>query len=357
MRKAARCRSRAATSSTRYGCDALRFTLAALAAPGRDIKLAESRVEGYRNFATKLWNAARYAQMNGCAFDTDFDPGSARLAVNRWITAALGDCAAAVTAALDSFRFDEAANRLYQFVWGSFCDWYLEFSKPILQGADEADCSETRAATAWVLRQILHLLHPIMPFITEEIWQQLAGPDAGLLLIASWPKFAAAGSDRTASAEMEWILAAISAIRGVRAELNVPPAARLTLFIRDAEPAAVERIERHHEHFVRLARIGRIERLDPATTLPDGTIQLALDGATLILPIGETVDLGRERLRLAREIERVEAEIGKLAQRLDNPNFVAKAQPEIVEEQRERAADAARNRDRLRTALARLATV
>src|ERR1700726_2942415 len=159
----------------RYGCDALRFTLAALAAPGRDVKLAESRVEGYRNFATKLWNAARYAEMNACVLVADFTPAQCRLTVNRWIATAASDCGAAVTAALDAYRFDEAASLLYQFVWGTFCDWYVEFTKPILQGDDPAARDETRATTAWALAQIVHLLHPIMPFVTEEVWRQLPG--------------------------------------------------------------------------------------------------------------------------------------------------------------------------------------
>jgi valyl-tRNA synthetase len=339
----------------RYGCDALRFTLAALAAPGRDIKLAEARVEGYRNFATKLWNAARYAQLNRCTPDLDFAPDEARLAVNRWIAIALSDCAAEVTAALDAFRFDEAANRLYQFVWGTFCDWYLEFSKPILQGGDAGAASETRAATGWALRQVLHLLHPIMPFVTEAIWEQLAGPAAGLLLTARWP--ALSRSSREAAAEMEWLVAAISAIRGMRAELNVPPAAQLTLFVRDAEPAIVERVERHREHFVRLARIARIEQLGLGAPAPEGAIQIALAGATLLLPLAATVDLEREKARLAREIDRLETELAKLAQRLGNPHFIARAKPEIIEEQRAREADAVRHRDRLKAAVARLDAV
>ncbi len=238
----------------RYGCDALRFTLAALAAPGRDIKLAESRVEGYRNFATKLWNAARYAEMNGCALVADFAPTQCRLTVNRWIAAAAADCATAVTAALDAYRFDEAANLLYQFVWGTFCDWYVEFTKPILQGDSDA-CAETRATTAWILGRIVHLLHPIMPFITEEVWQNLAGEGEGLLLTAPWPEFSPKAHDLAASAEMEWVVQAISAIRALRAEMNIPPAARIPLLIKDAEPGVAERIERHREHFMRLARV------------------------------------------------------------------------------------------------------
>ncbi len=338
----------------RYGCDALRFTLAALAAPGRDIKLAESRVEGYRNFATKLWNAARYAQINGCVPVGGFSPAQSRLTVNRWIAAATADCAAAVTASLDAYRFDEAAARLYHFVWGTFCDWYIEFTKPILQGDDGQARSETQATTAWVLAHILRLLHPVMPFITEELWQYFAGEGAGLLISAPWPDFPPDAIDRAAASEMEWVVAAISAIRAVRAEMNVPPASRVPLLVKDAEPAAAERLERHREHFIRLARVDRIE---PAGIVPVGAIQVVVEGATMILPLGEVVDLARERARLAKEIGKLDGEIAKFAAKLGNPQFLAKAKPEVVEEQREREADAARDRDRLRAAYDRLAAV
>ncbi len=338
----------------RYGADALRFTLAALAAPGRDIKLAEARVEGYRNFATKLWNAARYAQLNGCAPVDEFSPARARLTVNRWIAAALADCIAAVTASLDAYRFDEAANRLYQFVWGTFCDWYVEFTKPILQGEDASARAETRAMTAWVLGQILRLLHPVMPFITEELWQYFAGEDAGLLIAASWPELSPDMADRAAAAEIEWVVAAISAIRAVRAEVNVPPGSRVPLLVKDAEPAAAGRLERHREHFIRLARVERIERVE---TIPTGSVQAMVEGATLILPLGDIVDLDREKARLAKEIGRLDAEIAKIGAKLGNPNFVAKAKPEVVEEQRLREAEAGRDRDRLHAAFERLAAV
>jgi valyl-tRNA synthetase len=335
----------------RYGCDALRFTLAALAAPGRDIKLSESRVEGYRNFATKLWNAARYAQMTGCAPLADFDPADCRLTVNRWIIAAVSDCAAAVSAALDAYRFDEAASRLYQFVWGTFCDWYLEFTKPILQGGDTAARAETQAAAAWTLGRIVHLLHPVMPFITEEVWEHLAGAAAGMLITAPWPDFEHDPADPIAAAEMEWVVQAISAIRALRAELGVPPGARVALLIKDAESIAKERIERHREHFVRLARVERFEAIE---ALPPGGVQVVVDGATLILGLGEVVDLARERERLGREIGKLDNELAKIAAKLGNPNFLAKAKPEVVEEQRERQADAASDRDRLKAAYDRL---
>ena len=338
----------------RYGCDALRFTLAALAAPGRDIKLAQSRVEGYRNFATKLWNAARYAQMNGCVPVDGYSPAQSRLSVNRWIAAAAADCVAAVTNPLDAYRFDEAAGRLYQFVWGTFCDWYIEFTKPILQGEDAAARGETQATTAWVIGHILRLLHPIMPFITEELWQHFAGNGAGLLISASWPEFSPDMVDRAAAAEMEWVIAAISAIRAVRAEMNVPAASRVPLLVKDADPVAAERIERHREHFIRLARV---EQIRPVVTVPAGAIQAVVEGATLILPLGEVVDLAREKARLAKEIGRLDAEIAKITAKLGNPNFVGKAKPEVVEEQREREADVSRDRDRLRAAYDRLTAV
>jgi valyl-tRNA synthetase len=338
----------------RYGCDALRFTLAALAAPGRDIKLAESRVEGYRNFATKLWNAARYAQIGGCAPAYRFSLARLRLTVNRWIVAAAADCASAATASLDAYRFDEAAARLYQFVWGTFCDWYIEFTKPILQGDDEAARAETQATTAWVLGRVLHMLHPIMPFVTEELWHNLMGEDAGMLISAAWPAFAADDAARAAAAEMEWVVAAISAIRAARAEMNVPPSARVPLLVRDAEAAAAERLDRHREHFVRLARV---EHIEPVATVPAGAIQIVVEGATLILPLGEVLDLGREKARLTKEIARLDSEIAKIAAKLGNPQFLQKAKPEVVEDQREREADASRDRDRLKAAYERLSAV
>ncbi len=243
----------------RYGCDALRFTLSALAAPGRDIKLAENRVEGYRNFVTKLWNAARYAEMNGAAFDPGFDPRTCEQTVNRWIVSATRDCAVGVTAALEAYRFDEAANRLYQFVWGTFCDWYLEFSKPILQGNDTTGQAETKATIGWALAQIVHLLHPIMPYVTEEVWSQLRGEDAGLLLTAAWPGLAPDLHDPASAAEMEWVIAVISAIRAVRNEINVPAATKVPLLVKDADETIAARLDRHREHILRLARVESIE--------------------------------------------------------------------------------------------------
>jgi valyl-tRNA synthetase len=263
----------------------------------------------------------------------------------------VADCATAVTAALDTYRFDEAVNRLYHFVWGSFCDWYIEFTKPIVQSEDAAARAETQATTAWILSRILHLLHPIMPFITEEVWEQLAGQSPGMLITAQWPEFQRNAIDPEASAEMEWVVQAISAIRALRAEINVPPAARVPLLIKDAEPVAAQRIEKHREHFVRLARV---ERFEPVESLPPGGVQAVIEGATLILALGQVVDLPKERERLGKEIAKMDAELAKIGAKLANANFVAKAKPEVIEEQRERQVDMTRDRDRLRAAYDRL---
>jgi valyl-tRNA synthetase len=338
----------------RYGCDALRFTLAALAAPGRDVRLSEARVEGYRNFATKLWNAARYAEINGCAPVAGFDPRGCRLTANRWIAGAAAECAAAVAGFLDAFRFDEAAGRLYQFVWGTFCDWYLEFSKPILQGEDAAAQAETRATTAWVLGHVVHLLHPIMPFVTEELWGHLAGTGAGLLLTAPWPQFPADLVDPAAAAEMESLVAAISAIRAVRAEINVAPSARMPLLIVDTDRPLAVILKRNEGHIVRLARL---ERIEVVSAPPAGSVSFIVEGTTLALPLGDVVDLGRERARLQKEIDRLDGELARIAQKLANPGFLAKARPEIIDEQREREADARGDRDRFKAAYDRLAAV
>jgi valyl-tRNA synthetase len=341
----------------RYGCDALRYTLAALASPGRDIKLAEGRVESARNFATKLWNAARYAEMSGCAPKDlknwpGFDPRGCRLIVNRWIAGATRECAAAVTTALETFRFDEAARLIYHFAWGSFCDWYLEFTKPILQEGDAAQRAETQATTAWVLAQLLHLLHPVMPFITEELWRQLAGEGAEMLIGARWPDLMPDLHDPAAAAEMDWVVAAIGATRAIRTEVNVPAGARLPLLVKDADASAAARLERHREHFLRLARVERIEAVD---AVPEGGVVAVVEGTTLILRVGDVIDLAKEKARLAKEIGRLDSDLAKFAGKLKNPAFLAKAKTEVIDEQREREADARRDRDRLQAIYERIA--
>jgi valyl-tRNA synthetase len=336
----------------RFGCDAVRFTLTALAAQGRDIKLAESRVEGYRNFTTKLWNAARYAEMNECRYVPDFAPESCRLTVNRWIVGAAAEAGQRAAEAIEAFKFNEAANALYQFTWGSFCDWYIEFTKPILLGSDEDAKAETRAVTAWVLAEIVHYLHPLMPFITEELWEHLAGDKAGRLITARWPAHAKTIRDAAASAEMDWVVRLISTVRAVRAEMNVPAGAQIALLLKDAGPESVRRLKTHHDLILRLARLASADPL--STEAPKDAVQAVLDEATIVLPLAGVIDLAQERARLAKEIARLESDVDKIAKKLGNEQFIAKAKPEVVEEQRERHDEAVQARDKLKAALERL---
>ncbi|HUA52855.1 MAG TPA: valine--tRNA ligase [Candidatus Sulfotelmatobacter sp.] len=335
----------------KYGSDALRFTLAALAVPGRDVKLAASRVEGYRNFATKLWNAARYAEMNACAPDPAFDPARCRETVNRWIVGALAEVGERTARAIETYRFDEAANGLYQFIWGTFCDWYLEFTKPILTGPTGPAQAETRATTAWVLRQVLHFLHPLMPFITEELWEQLGFGADGPLILAHWPSLAAVPRDAEAAAEMDWVVQAIAQVRGVRSEMNVPAAAQLKVCVADAAATTQGWMATHADAVKRLARLVSFE---PGSASGQGTAQIVVGEATLFLDLAGVVDLGAERARLGREIDRLAKEVAKFDAKLANPGFRAKADPEVVAETEERRDETEATRRRLEAALARL---
>jgi valyl-tRNA synthetase len=335
----------------KYGCDALRFTLAALAVPGRDVKLAAARVEGYRNFATKLWNAARYAEMNGCARDPAFDPATARETVNRWIIGELAAVGDRTGQAIEAYRFDDAASGLYQFIWGTFCDWYLEFTKPILTGPAGPAQAETRAAASWVIAQVLHLLHPLMPFITEELWEQLGYADGGSLITARWPAYDGVPRDAAAGAEMTWVVQAIAQIRAVRAEMNVPGATQLAVLVADASATTQQWIERHREAILRLARLASFE---PDAGSARGTAQIVVGEATLLLDLAGVVDLAAERARLGREIDRLAKDVAKFDAKLTNPGFRAKADPEVVAETEERRDEAAATRQRLEAAVARL---
>ncbi len=332
-----------------YGADALRFTLAAMAAQGRDIKLAKSRVEGYRNFGTKLWNAARFAEMNGVAHDPNYDPLAARVTVNRWIAGETARTEALVRKALDEYKFNEAAAALYQFVWNVFCDWYLELIKPILNGTDEAAKAETRATTAWVMDQILLLLHPFMPFVTEELWQQTA--KRGQWLIASdWPSYRGLG-DPAADAEMEWVIRFISEVRSVRAEMNVPAGAKIGCVLVSANSDTRRRADAWENEIMRLARLSSIAFED---SVPKASAQIVLNEATVALPLEGVIDFGAEKARLAKELEKIAKDTAAIVGRLNNPGFVAKAPPEVLEESRERKAELESRKAKVDEALTRL---
>ena len=323
----------------KYGADALRFFMAAMESQGRDIKMDERRVEGYRNFATKLWNASRFCQANGIGGSTNLEPPAATLAVNKWIVGEAIKAIQAVDLALGEYRFDAAANAIYQFVWSQFCDWYLELIKG---SVDE----ETRAVAGWVLDQILVVLHPFMPFITEELWHALA-PRSHDLIVAHWPMPDARAIDPEAAAEIDWLIRLVGEVRSSRTELNVPPGARLPFAVDDAGAVTAARLERNAATIARLARIGPGE-------VSGGTAQVVVDEATFRIALGDVIDLAAERARLAKAIAAAEKERDALAGRLGNASFVERAKSEAVEKARADHADKAAEAERLSAALARL---
>ena len=335
----------------KYGADALRFTMTSLAASqaGR-LRLAPARVEGARNFATKLWNATRFAEMNGAALPKGFDPASASLTVNKWMLGELARANQAIDKALTDFRLNEAANTLYEFVWGVVCDWYVELTKPIVQGADGPEKDETRAVTAFVLRETVKLMHPVMPFITEELWDKLGHrAEHGPLIGQPWP--APTAVDPAADAEMGWLVKLIQDIRSARAELNVPAGAKLKLLVIGGNDTTAARLETHRPAIERLARI---EGVEAATSAPKASLQIVLGEATYALPVGDVIDLKAESARLQKEIKKLVDEVGKIDAKLANAAFVARAPEEVVEEQRDRRAQAEQTGARLSAALERL---
>ena len=335
-----------------YGADALRFTLAAMAAQGRDIKLATSRVEGYRNFGTKLWNAARFAEMNGAARVDGFDPAQAQVRLNRWIAGEAAKTRDAVTSAIEEHRYNEAASALYSFVWHTFCDWYVELSKPILNGTDEAALAETRAMTAWTLDQILKLLHPFMPFITEELWQKTAGDNARatMLVNAAWPVYEGLG-DEAAAAEMEWVIRLITEIRSVRSEMNVPAGAKIACVLAHPSDESAARARRWEAEISRLARL---ENLTVADAVPEGSAQIVMDETVIALPLAGVIDFAAEKARLNKELDKTAKDIAAIEGRLNNAGFVAKAPPEVIEEAKERREELGLRVSQVRDALGRL---
>ncbi len=338
-----------------YGADSLRFTLSAMAAPGRDVKLSSQRVEGYRNFMTKLWSSARFAEMNECRPVPGFDPLSVTQTVNKWIVGEVAGACDAMVAGIESYRFNDAANSIYQFVWGTFCDWYIEFAKPLLMSDDAAVKAETRATTAWVLDQILRLMHPIAPFITEELHDYLwDGKRDRMLIVESWPVYDKAIVDADAAAEMRWVVDLITQVRSAKSEMNVPPATILDAVMVGASDTAKQRAAAHLGLITRLARVSGIEH---AAEAPEGAIQVILDDATLALPLSGAINVAEEKARLEKAIAKVDQEIMKIDKKLSNEGFLAKAPDSVVQENRDRLAEERAARDKLTEALARLDTV
>jgi valyl-tRNA synthetase len=339
------------------GADPLRFTMAILSGT-RDIKLSRQRIEGYRNFGTKLWNAARFSQMNEAKRVEGFDPATVDQTINRWIRGELTKAERAVSEAIEGGRFDDAASALYRFVWNVFCDWYLELAKPVFMGVDEAAKAETRAMTAWTLDQTLKLMHPIMPFITEELWDQLAREGAArseaTLIGAAWPDLPNAFIDAASEAEIGWLVDLVTEIRQLKAEMNVPQGARPGLSFIAPDAVTASRIARHRDLILTLGRVSDLSTVEAAA---EGAVTFVSGGATAALSLAGIIDLTAERTRLAKEIAAFDSDIGHFNKKLGNPNFVDRAAPEVVEEQRQKLAEAEVGKAKLQAALARLDAV
>ncbi|KQV83614.1 valine--tRNA ligase [Rhizobium sp. Root1220] len=335
-----------------YGADALRFTLAIMAAQGRDVKLDPARIAGYRNFGTKLWNATRFAEMNGVTSDPHFVPEAAELTINRWILTELARTERDVTEAIEAYRFNDAAGALYRFVWNQVCDWYLELLKPVFNGADEGAKGEAQACAAYILEEIYKLLHPFMPFMTEELWAHTAGEGVerdSLVCHAEWPSPSYA--DDAAADEINWLIDLVSGIRSVRAEMNVPPSAIAPLVVVNANSLTRERLSRHEAAIKRLARVEDIALMGEA---PRGAAQIIVAEATVCLPLGRLIDLSAEKARLEKAIGKAEGEMARINGKLSNEKFVANANPEVVTAERDRLEELLGQIASLRVALSRV---
>jgi valyl-tRNA synthetase len=332
-----------------YGADALRFTLAIMAAQGRDVKLDPARIAGYRNFGTKIWNATRFGEMNGVARDENFKPEDAKLTVNRWILTELSRTAAEVTTAIETQRFNEAAGALYRFVWNQVCDWYVELLKPVFMGEDEQAKAEAQACMAYVMEKAYALLHPFMPFMTEELWEHTATRD-GLLAHADWP--VSDFADDGAADEINWLIDLVSGLRSARSEMNVPPSATAPLIVVGANELTAFRMRQHDAAIRRLARV---ESIEPADVAPKGAAQIVVGEATVCLPLGNLIDLAAEKTRIEKAIVKTEQEMERLNKKLSNEKFIANADPEVVAADRERYAELEIQLANLKTALMRIA--
>jgi valyl-tRNA synthetase len=333
-----------------YGADALRYTVAAAASPGRDAKVGARLVENNRGFVTKIWNAARFLEMNGCRPVPDFAPGAAKLPLSRWILDAANTAIAAATAALDDFRTDEYVQIGYHFVWDDLCDWFVELAKPAFATDDAA---ETRAVAAHVLGLVLRLLHPVMPFVTEELWDHFGYGAPGSLITAPWPDVAPVAEPEAARAEISWMVQLITGIRAVRSEMNVPPSIKSPVLLQGADETVMARLHAWSEAMSRMARASEVSALTgPA---PRHAAQLVLGETTVILPLAGIIDLDAERARLTAARQKAAAELAKVQQKLGNEAFTSRAPEEVLDEHREREMNFAAELRRLEEALQRIA--
>ena len=337
----------------KYSADALRFTLSAMAAMGRDIKLSESRVEGYRNFATKLRNATRFCEINECFTAGAFNPAEATLPLTQWLVGETYRATEAITASLEAYRFNDASTSVYQFIWDGFCDWFIELAKPILRGDDEAAKIETQAAAQWGLQNALKLLHPFMPYVTEELWQEIKPADTGakFLMLENWPQIPENLMNKDADAEINWVIKAITGIRSVRSEMNVPAGAKIPLIVSGSNELTQQRIVRHNDVLKRLARL---DTITVQNDFPEGSIQSIVEEAVFAIHLNEVIDVTAETDRLKKEITKVEKEISKISGKLNNQGFLEKAPDAVIQENKSRLQDEQSKLEKLETALGRL---
>lgn len=336
-----------------YGADALRFFMAAMETQGRDVNMSEARIQGYRNFATKLWNAARFCEMNECKTLQSFDENKVKLPINKWIVAKAKQATLEVTENLNGYRFSDAANAVYQFAWGTFCDWYIELTKPIFYGDNQEEIAETRATAAWALDRILVILHPFMPFITSELWNNTCDERNCKLLKANWPLNEKV--DTKALEQIDWAIELISSIRSLRASMNLPAGAKLSIYLKDANAQSQANLKSLDKLICTLARLDKIEAFGANQEISKDMVQSVFKEATILLPLKGVVDFAAEKERLTKELDALNANLEGYARKLDNPSFVERAPAAVVEEEKRRRAEALENKAKVEEALERIA--
>ena len=336
-----------------YGADAVRFTMTSMASIGGSLKLSMERVKGYRNFGTKLWNAARFAEMNECKPSADFNPADVQQTVNKWIVGETARAGALVDSALEQYRFNDAANGLYAFVWGKVCDWYVELAKPLFQGEDAAAKAETQATMAWAIDQCLIMLHPIMPFITEQLWGDIADR-SDMLVHTDWPVYGAELIDADADREMNWVISLIEKIRSLRTEMRVNAGAKIPMVQLELDAAGQTALA---NNLTMIKRLARIEDLTQADTAPKGAIVLPVTGGSFCLPLADVIDVAAEKARLSKSIDKLTKEVTGIERKLQNEKFIAKAPEAVVAENRARLVSAGEEMEKLQAALNRVAAL
>ena len=311
--------------TSKYGTDSLRFTLSSLASPGRDIKLSTQKVESSRNFATKIWNASRYIILNDCKIEKNFNPKKINNVVNKWIVHSLIELNEDITISIEEYKFNEASNNLYKFIWRTFCDWYLEFTKPILQGSDKELIHETKNTIIWVLDNILILLYPFMPFLSRELRSQIHNNEIEYI----WPDLKNIKKSDEAKKEIDWIVNFISQIRTVRTSVRIPAKAILNLSFKDLEKDKELILKKYNSFLEKLARV----KLNKPIT--KNILQFVCDKKTFFLDVANVIDLKDEEKRIIDQMEKIRIEINKISKMLENSNFIKNAPDEVVKKQKE----------------------